>query len=465
MGQSEGEAIGGAWGETEAMHADLGDPRRNATLAMMMDGLAARPAGSVLKAFPVASEAKAVYRFLENDAVNPQDILAGHFAATRERLVGVPFVLAVQDTTTFCFSGLKKTAGLGLVGATNALGMLLHSSLAVSLDGTPLGLLAAKMWARPVDGVRSRKTDKKRRNGQPTESERWIELLKESEAALPASTQVVAVADREADIYEFLQEAAALQQHFVVRACRNRVLVDETDNLFNLATTLPVRAKFDLKVPRAHERSARTAHIHLRYSHLELRAPLDRKRAEDLPPLSLTFVCATEHDAPAGEDPIDWMILTSFEVKTKEDARAVLQIYTLRWRIERFHYTLKTGGLEFERLQLETEERLERALAVYCIAAWRIQSLMYESRANPEQSCEGFLTKTEWEAVCVYKHRRIPTKPPTLGEAIRWIASMGGFLGRKGDGHPGVKVLWRGFVRLHDIMRGIELARELVGKE
>lgn len=465
MSQSVGTALEGSWGATEAMHADLGDSRRNATLAMMMDGLVARPAGSVLKAFPVESEAKAVYRFLENDAVGSGDILAGHFAATRERLVGEPFVLVVQDTTTFCFGGLKMTTGLGRVGSAKVPGLLLHSALAVGLDGTPLGLLAAKIWSRPVDGKRSHKSDKKRKKGKPTESDRWIDLLTESEEHLPSSTRVVAVADREADLYEFLQAAGVAQQHFVVRACRNRVLADETDNLFNLATTLPIRAAFDLDVPRAHERSARVARMNLRFSHVLLRAPVDRKRAKDLPPLSLTFLCATEQDAPAGEDPIEWMILTSFEVKTEEDARAILHIYKLRWRIERFHYTLKTGGLEFERLQLETVERLERALAVYSIVAWRIQSLMYESRTHPEQSCEGFLTRSEWEALCVYKQGRIPDKPPSLGQGVRWIANLGGFLGRKGDGHPGVKVLWRGFVRLHDIMRGIELARALVGKE
>ena len=164
------------------------------------------------------------------------------------------------------------------------------------------------------------------------------------------------------------------------------------------------------------------------------------------------MVLAEEVDPPAGETAVRWLLLTTMPVSSVEAAVQVVLWYSLRWLIERYHYVLKSG-CRIEELQLETMQRLERALATYCIVAWRLLWLTYEARQAPDASCEVLLHKDEWQALYATIHQTPtpPEQPPTLHEAVSWIARLGGFLGRTSDGEPGVQVIWRGWRRLQDI--------------
>jgi hypothetical protein len=168
--------------------------------------------------------------------------------------------------------------------------------------------------------------------------------------------------------------------------------------------------------------------------------------------VKITVIWAHEHHPPEGCTSISWLLLTTLSVTTLEDALCCVRWYSYRWLIERFHFVLKSG-CHIEQLQLESAARIMRALATYTIVAWRLLWLTYEARVNPQQSCEIALEGYEWQALFCHTHQctQPPSTPPSLHQAIRWIAQLGGFLGRKGDGEPGVKTIWRGLRRLHDI--------------
>lgn len=170
------------------------------------------------------------------------------------------------------------------------------------------------------------------------------------------------------------------------------------------------------------------------------------------------MVWAQEEQPPDGEKAIGWLLLTTLTVRDFEQASRCLRWYSHRWLIERYHYTLKSG-CRLEQLQLETADRLERALACYAIVAWRLLWLTYEARSHPTLSVEGLLETSEWQALYCHVHQTIalPEVAPTLRDCVRWIARLGGFLGRKSDGDPGVKTLWLGLQRLHDMASMLQL--------
>lgn len=168
--------------------------------------------------------------------------------------------------------------------------------------------------------------------------------------------------------------------------------------------------------------------------------------------MKLQVVLAEEENPPFDVSPISWLLLTTLEINEFDSAGRCVKWYTFRWLIERYHYVLKSG-CGIEELQLETARRINMALATYSIVAWRLLWLTIEARSNPDLPCDRILEACEWQSLCAtINNNPIPPKnPPSLQEAVRMIATLGGFLGRKGDGQPGVKTIWRGLRRLHDI--------------
>ena len=171
-------------------------------------------------------------------------------------------------------------------------------------------------------------------------------------------------------------------------------------------------------------------------------------------PIEVQVILAEEENPPENIEAISWLIITTLPVNSFEDAVQIIIWYSYRWLIERFHYVLKSG-CKLEELQLQTGERLQRALATYSIVAWRLLWLIYESRVNPDMQCDTVLEEDEWKALCIEMYNKgvlkeIPNKPPSLQEAVKYIAMLGGFLARKSDGNPGVKTLWRGYRKLQE---------------
>ncbi len=214
----------------------------------------------------------------------------------------------------------------------------------------------------------------------------------------------------------------------------------------------PACGQLTLELRRHPERESRCATLTLRATTLEFQPPLTHIERERLEPVSLQVILAVEEHPPPGEEPVCWLLLTTLSVSCFEDVVKCLRWYSYRWLIERYHYVLKSG-CRLEQLQLETSERIHRALATYTIVAWRLLWITYQARYHPDTPADTVLATHEWQALycTIHKTPQPPSSPPSLNTCVRWIAQLGGFLARKGDGEPGVKTIWQGLRRLHDI--------------
>ena len=267
-------------------------------------------------------------------------------------------------------------------------------------------------------------------------------------------TRLISVGDREGDVYDLFVLERAPGVDLLVRAMQDRRLVAEDPAARKLRAAVaacPVAATVTVAVPCQGARAARQATLAVRFCPVVLRAPHARA-AERLPDVALWAVWAHEVDAPAGAGPLDWLLLTTAAVQTAAAARERLAWYACRWSIEVYHKVLKSG-CAIEQRQLQDVAHLERCLAVYSVVAWRVHYSTMLTRVQPEAACTMLLEDGEWQALYCHIHQttQLPAAPPTLAHAVRWVAQLGGFLGRTRDGHPGVSVLWRGFQRLSDL--------------
>lgn len=435
-----------SWAAEEFETLDLGDRRLNRRAVLLAERLAAQPTASIPAACGGWAETQAAYRLLADDDIEWADILAPHLACTQQRMAAHPVVLCIQDTTELDFNG-QAIAGLGPLSFEAQRGLYLHPTYAVSREREPLGVLDAWMWAREPKGPDGTR-------GGINESVRWIEgyeRIAEQAAALPA-TRLVYVADREADILALMGRAHALgcPADWLLRAQHNRAL-PEGDKLWARVAGGEVLGEIRFTLPSRQGHKARPVRQQVRAARVKLRAGAGKT-------LEVTCVIAREIEAPAGVTPIEWRLLTNREAATFEAASELIDWYRARWEIELFFHVFK-NGCKVEALQLATMARLERALTLFMVVAWRIARLMRLGRAGPELEAELVFERDEWEAAFILNKRRPPKTPPALNEVLRLVATLGGFLGRKGDGEPGVKTIWLGLQRVMDFAAGLKYAR------
>jgi transposase-like protein/transposase Tn5 family protein len=453
------------WAVHELAGLGLPDERLIKRAQLIMTQMGQRPGASLPQACGGWSESKAAYRFLDNDAVDPQRLLAPHTEATVGRMRAHAVVLALQDTTTLNYSAHPQTQGLGPTGNNRdkTLGLLLHSTLAVTVGGEPLGLLSAVASARdPRQFGSSRQAQ--RRNRQPIaqkESRRWLESLSicQTLALACPNTTIINVADREGDSYELMAQALLPNQgrpvQVLVRSQHNRNVQSADQRLWKLLSGQPRAGTLTVRTPGKTGIASRVATLSIRLADVMLQAPCLK---EDQPALKLWAVEAREEHPPKGCAPIHWRLLTTLPVTTAQEAIEKTQWYAQRWQIEVLHKTLKSG-CNIEQRQLETAERLRRVLMLDLIVAWRVLQLRKAGRESPEASAETFLQEAKWTVLWRYFNRDATSapRPPTLRQAARWIGQLGGFLGRKSDGQPGPVVLWRGLQRLQDLTQALIL--------
>lgn len=454
------------WALEEVQDAALGDARLNRRLPRLLGQVAAQPTASIPQACGTWAATKAAYRFFDNTKVTPPKIHQAHQAACIGRIEEHPLILAVQDTTSLDFTHHPQTQEVGPLENPTHQGLRVHSTLAVSPEGVPLGVLGHHVWTRDPQDVGKRHR-RRERAFEEKESSRWLNAEQAMLSVLPADLQVVTIADREADIYDLFAAPRRAGAHLLIRAAWDRRVEPPHQHLWATLQARPIQGRIGVDLPRADDRPPRRAHLTVRFASVGIRPPKHRPAKEGLRPVPLQAIFIQEEAAPASVAPISWMLLTTVPVETLEDALHGLRWYTYRWRVERYHFVLKSG-CRIEQRQLETGARLRRCLAVYAIVAWRLLWLTYVARQTPTASCEVAFTRDEWQALYCAHHQvsRPPNDPPSLQEAIRWVAQSGGFLARKGDKHPGVAVLWRGLRRLHDLTVMWRLARPpgLVGK-
>lgn len=429
-------------------------------LARMAEDLAEQPNESVPQASGEWAASKAAYRFWGNRRVTQEKIIAAQVPSTVLRASEYDVVLAVQDTSEANYSTHPATEGLGYGDHPDTRVLKLHTLLCVSPEGKPLGLLGQQIWARPAEELGKRHSRRERLT-EEKESQRWLWGLQTAQQVLPAPQAVVTVGDREADIYDLFALPRRELSHLLVRVSREQRRVEHPAKYLRAAVEqAPLGGRIRIRVPRRDGRRSRTAELTLRWLSLEIHPPRHHPNRSACRPVRVWVVLAQEEHPPAGQAAIRWVLVTTLAVETLEDAARCVRWYSYRWRIEQFHYVLKSG-CQVERLELEIAERLAKALATYSIVAWRILWLTYEARQNPDASCEVVLEPPEWQALELRVSKRLSKRAPSLRDAVRMIARLGGFLGRKHDGDPGVKTIWRGIQRLHDLSDMWKIAQTL----
>jgi hypothetical protein len=446
LGDRLKNSAGKQWIADEFSGMDLGDERLNKRARILMERLSSKPTASIPMACNGWAETLAAYRFLGNDDVQWEDILSPHWAQTRERMRAHPVVLCLQDTTELDFNG-QQIEGLGRLNYTARIGMYLHPTLAVTPQREPLGVTDAWMWARESKEDEAVSTS-------PKESARWIEgyeRVAEMAAGLPA-TRLVYVADREADLVELMVRAQTLgtPADWLVRAKHNRCL-PEGEKLWSHTCTGEPLGEIVFTMGSRHGQKAREVRQQLWARPVQI--PAGKTQS-----VSVICIVAREVGAPAGTKPVEWRLLTNRAAPALADIVELIDWYRARWEIEMFFNVVK-NGCRVEGLQLSSMARIERALALFLVVAWRIAHLMRTGRTCPDLDAGLFFDPDEIHGAYLLTKKKPPGHPPRLNEVLRLIATLGGFLARKGDGEPGVKTIWLGLQRVMDAATMIQVLR------
>lgn len=446
------EAI--SWCAEELSGVDLGDKRLNARLVDTATKLTAQPQAPINQACEDWADTKASYRLFQNEKVRPEEILAPHQRRTQERMKKYPLVLAVQDTSCLNYTTHTKTEGLGPISTSSeSWGLMMHSTLALAPTGLPLGVLTQEIWARDPEGEPLSDWERRKQPIEEKESYKWLKALREIVSLTPEGVQMVSVCDREGDVYELFVEAERLETGLLVRAAQDRALEDsEVGRLWGQVEAAPVAGYLKVHVPAQGGKPEREAIVSVRVCRVTLKPPWRSRRSEPSPQITLSAVWVWEDDSPADVTPLEWLLLTNVPVESFDDAVERVKWYRCRWHIEVYFKVLKSG-CKVEDCRLGTADRLERFIALLSIIAWRLYWLTHINRHASDAPCTIILTDHEWQALYATINRtsRLPEQIPTVRQTIRWVAQLGGFLGRKGDGEPGVITIWRGWQRLHDI--------------
>lgn len=440
------------WAEEEFGTVRFYDNRLKERLYEIAQDFYGQPQAGIPEACGSKARTMGAYRFFQNPKVTMNVVLDAHKEATIERIRDHRIVLVPQDTTTLNYTVHGMTEGLGPINNAKdaAIGLLLHDTLAFTEDGTPLGILDAQCWARDPED----KGKRYRRYELPIEQKESMKWLRSFQKVaevqkLCRNTVLVSIGDRESDLHDLFVEAQKDPEGpgLLVRSEKSRNRKVEQEFLWDIMLAQDVAGSLKIHVPRSGSRKARDTWVDLRYSKVQLKAP---KRSGTLPPVWVWAVHVLEKTSDEVIDsPIEWMLLTTVEVKDFADARKRVEWYSGRWGIEVYHRTLKSGCRIKDR-QLGTAERLETCLGIDMVVAWRIYHLTMLGRETPDLPCTVFFKDVEWKALCCYvnKTRVAPPKPPPLSKAMFMVGAMGGHLGRKGDGFPGTQTLWRGLQRL-----------------
>jgi hypothetical protein len=449
------------WVTDEMAGARMKDQRLTKRLGLLLSQLSKDPERSVPSACKQWSDVLGAYRFFDNDRVEHADVLSGHKAATLERMAEHQVILVAQDTTFLSLVKSHPKADFGTLTVNEREEHLLHVNVAFTDERVNLGVLSAQFWQRT--GVTTHHTQ---RATKDKESQRWLDGYQsacEVQAQYP-DKWVISIADREGDIREWYEIAQDTKESdaasFIVRAKQERRIAiddDEHGYLWEWMAARPNLGSYDIAVAAKGGKPARSAQVTIRAGEVTLLGQTGRT----LKPLTLHAVWASEEAPPDGLSPIRWMLLTNIPITTLKEARAIIEWYRCRWEIEIYFRVIK-NACHIEALRLQTANRLYNAVAVYLIIAWRLHMLTMLAREQPNVPCDKVLSDQEWQTIYImHKEKPPPKKPPKLRDITRMLASLGGFLGRKGDGEPGTKTIWIGYTNLLGYIKAINLVAKL----
>lgn len=465
------------WALEEMASVDLQDQRLNRRLIRILSDLGERPTASIPAACGGFAELAAAYRLFDNAKATADEILAPHAAKTRQRMQDHPVALCVQDTSEMDLTRPRQpVTGAGPLASEARQGVFLHTLQVFTPDGTPLGSVWSNVWARDEESLQMPADAKrKQRKAAPIEdkeSVRWLEGLRQTRALAESCPTVrcVCVADSEADIYERFAEPRGVVNpvHYLIRLCQDRALVREvgaavrTRRIRERVLAAPVLFTKEISVRgrepkvacedrrRRQPRQDRQAVVEVRAAPMTLRPPSRSDRR--LPAVRVHVVLVQEVNPPADDVPVEWLLVTTLPIDDVEQVREIIRYYCVRWLIEVWFRVLKSG-CRVEARRFEHVDRWLTCLAVYQIVAWRTLYVCRLGRSCPDLACDAVFEASEWQSVWVAVHRSAPpTQAPRLGDMIRLIAQLGGYVNRPNrEDPPGPQTLWLGLQRVRDL--------------
>jgi hypothetical protein len=446
---------------------ELDDARLNRRSQELIDSLGAQPEAPINQACQDWQDTKAAYPFFANENTTRERIGESHYKRTAERAAQRGWVLAVQGTSFLNYSHHPKTQELGAIGnkKQKQRGFGMHSTLALAPSGLPLGLLDQRWLERSIDEPSYKPNEIRRLPIEAKESNRWLQAMRQAEDIVAGGAKLVHVCDAEADIYEFFTEFEQRDRYFLVRAGSNRCLLQDKiempSKLWPYLELQPLLGERAVAIRGNQMHKGREATVSVRTAAVTLKPPY-RPVGRRLPPLTMTAILLREENPPAEiDEPIEWLLLTNLPLKNKGEVLRAADWFGLRWQIEDFHKILKSG-CKVEECRLQTAGRLQKYSAMMSIVAWHLHMLTYLSRTQPSAPCTEALTTVEWEALYMRIHNTavLSQTVPTVYQAIQRIAQLGGFLGRKGDGEPGITTIWRGWRRLQNLAATWHIVKE-----
>jgi hypothetical protein len=454
----------------DAAAARFTQPRLGTRLQLLFGQLHDRLDGSLPQACRSEAAYKGATRFFDHPQTAPERLLPALVRPAVRNACGAALVLVAHDSTSFNYSSLQKAQGLGPINdSARARGFHLHSSLLLDGEGALLGIAHLHFWTR--QGFRQESDEQVRSLPiEAKESFKWLRGLRATQAAFTAETEapprLVHVMDREGDIHEVFADVRRLRQHAVIRCAQDRRVEGEEPDQVERAHQRVARydslGRIEVRVPCS-EGGHRLALCEVRAAQVRLSPAA--KKYPGRRPLRLGLIEIREVTPPADQPVTLWRLWTTLPVRTPAQIVRVLDAYRARWRLEEYHRVLKTS-LRVEKLRLQSGEKLMKALTLAAGVAVRVVQLRDRLRQVPEESCREWFGEAEWQTLWTWKHGRPWTAAagvPTLAEVVRWVARLGGHLGRKCDGSPGAEVLSRGLRALALMREGRELGRAEAG--
>jgi len=442
-------------------HVKLGDTRLDSRLRKTVDAMTENTGSSILGVCGTRHDAKAFYALLSSKKFNRELIsdAAGQATVSRIRSYGIPEVLLPQDTTDINLNGHEKTEGLGY-SSNQTKGVKVHSCLALTPDGTPVGLLMQQYQTRESAKQSAPKSELKKRPIEEKESYRWLETVRGCLALLPENVKGIVICDREGDFYELYAEMQALDASFVVRVTQDRLTECDLRSIQQLRQT-PACGTVETTISRNSRKNTpeRQAALEVAYCTVKIKRP--KYASSTTPPnLEMTLLRVTETNAEV--EPIEWILATNISVQDADSALKAVEYYAHRWKIERFHYILKSG-CQAEKIQQRTYEKILAVLLIYSIISAFILAMTYFARNEPNAPCDQFFGEHEWKILyrLVTRNKTPPSKPYSLKTAVEYLGELGSFKHSPSDGPYGVKALWLGLSKLFD---AIDFADRLMGQ-
>lgn len=442
----------------ELLGINLGDERLNKRSVKLVEALAANPEASVNGACEGWGDTLAGYRLLDNKVVTPEGILAPHRQATQRRMTEHPVVLLVQDTTELDYTA-HPPRDARCLNREYRFGLYHHVHLAVTPNELPLGVISTENFDRSAESLG--KTEE--RNNLPIEekeSYRWLKgyrLACELASECP-HTQIISVADREADIYDIYvdaQQQSGRRADYVIRVKEDRSTLERNPaagaaayhKVRDEVRRAKVVATRSMELGATPKRKKRQATVEVRALTVQIKPPHARS---SLPSVTANVVLVQEVNAPGDGTEVSWLLITTLPITTVDDVLRVVDYYVARWCVEIYFRTLKTG-CRVEKIQLETNARLKNCLAFYNIIAWRILFLTYMNRTSPKLPCTAVFDDAEWKSVwMVVKQQPLPTTPPTLSDFMKLLTQLGGYNNRAKERPAGPQTIWIGMRRMLD---------------